>query len=94
MVTAWLGNTAAVAAKHYLQVTDADYEGAARGGAESGAVVVQKPVQQAAASNRTVPQETTQALGIQGLCRLMRLGAISCTPLMCPLKDSNLRLSD
>src|SRR5262249_33968737 len=45
VVTKWIGNSARVAQKHYLQVTDADFERAIRCGAESGAVVVQKPVQ-------------------------------------------------
>ena len=75
VVTAWLGNTAAVAAKHYLQVTEADYERAAKSGAESGAVVVQKAVQQPSAPIRTEPQETTQALGIPGL---VPIAAIEC----------------
>jgi len=42
VVCAWIGNSALVAQKHYLQVTDADFERAASrgagGGAESGAV--------------------------------------------------------
>jgi Phage integrase family len=38
VVTAWIGNSAAIAAKHYLQVTEADFEVAAKSGAESGAV--------------------------------------------------------
>jgi hypothetical protein len=51
VVCAWIGNSAAIAQKHYLQVTDADFERAAfagvEGGAESGAVAVQKAVQSA-----------------------------------------------
>ena len=30
VVTAWLGHSALIAAKHYLQVTDADFEKASR----------------------------------------------------------------
>jgi integrase len=67
VVTAWLGNTAAVAAKHYLQVTEADFNRAVESGAESGAPTVQKPVQHPAAPICTEAQETTQALGIPGL---------------------------
>ncbi len=37
VVTAWIGNSVPVAAKHYLQVTDEDFARAARGGAHSGA---------------------------------------------------------
>ncbi len=49
VVTGWLGNTASVAAKHYLQLTEAHYEKA-----------VQNPVQQAAAKgcSSTVPSST------------------------------------
>ena len=44
VATNWIGNSARVAQKHSLQVTDADFDRAIRGGAESGAVV-QNPVQ-------------------------------------------------
>jgi integrase len=47
VVCSWIGNKQAVAAEHYLQVTDADFER----GAKSGAVAVQFPMQQAAAPN-------------------------------------------
>jgi len=36
VVRTWLGNTPRTAMKHYLQVTDTDFERASRGGAESG----------------------------------------------------------
>ena len=45
VVCEWIGNSAAVAAKHYLQVTDADYEQAA-----------QKAAQQAHAESRNESQ--------------------------------------
>jgi integrase len=38
VVTEWLGNSNLIATKHYLSVTDADFDKAVRGGAESGAV--------------------------------------------------------
>jgi integrase len=47
VVCTWIGNSAAVAQKHYLQTTEADFQrasGAAESGAVSGAVVAQKPV--------------------------------------------------
>ena len=44
VVTAWLGNTASVAAKHYLQTTEEPFDKA-----------VQNPVQQASASLRNAP---------------------------------------
>src|SRR5215510_12208301 len=51
VVCAWIGNSALIAQKHYLQVTESDFEratsGGPGGGAKSGAVAVQKPVQSA-----------------------------------------------
>jgi integrase len=64
VVTAWLGNTPRIALKHYLQVTDADFEKAAQGGAKSGALIgkaAQNAAQHTHATDRTNPQETTQA---------------------------------
>jgi hypothetical protein len=37
VVVAWIGNTEAIAMKHYLQVTDAHFEPAAKGAAKSAA---------------------------------------------------------
>ena len=67
VVCAWLGNSQRVAAKHYLQVTDADYERAAEGGAKSGAQAAQNPAQHAAGDSGRLWQETTQAPECQGL---------------------------
>ena len=71
---AWIGNTAAVAAKHYLQVTDADFDRAAGGGAESGAQVVQKPVQRAAAPIRMEGKKRRKPLHYKGLCPFVATG--------------------
>ena len=57
VVTAWLGNTPRIAMKHYLQVTDDDFERAAQGGAQ----VAQNAAQHAHVSLRTHSQETTKA---------------------------------
>lgn len=51
VVTAWIGNTPKIALGHYLQTLDADFEKAVKGGAESGAVVVQNAVQSRAAAS-------------------------------------------
>jgi len=75
VVVAWIGNSAPIAAKHYLQLTDADFEKAVKGGAESGAVPVQKAVQQPAAPLRSNSQETLQAHTEYGL---VRVGAYLC----------------
>ena len=53
VVTAWLGNTPRIAMRHYLQVTDADFERASRGGAETGAQTAQKAAQHAHAADRS-----------------------------------------
>ena len=51
VVTAWLGNTPRIAMKHYLQVTDADFERAAQSGAECGALSAQNAAQRGRAAN-------------------------------------------
>src|SRR5262249_54248496 len=68
VVCAWIGNKQAVAAEHYLQVTDADFRRAAK----SGAVALQNPVQQGAAPDSTDSQETTQP---RESCGVVRDGA-------------------
>ncbi len=66
VVTSWLGNTPKIAMKHYLQVTEIDFEKAAIttceiGGAKSGAEAVQKAVQHTRTPSRTDTQETNVA---------------------------------
>lgn len=72
VVTAWIGNSAPVAAKHYLSVTDADFERAAKGhlrdDAHSDAPTTQNPTQPTTAAKRrkvpTSPQtQMPQRLG-------------------------------
>ena len=60
VVCKWLGNSQPVAARHYLQVTDAHFEQAIR----DGAGAVQNPVQQAHANpcNLKKPQQKTPVL--------------------------------
>ena len=67
VVVAWLGNSAPIAARHYLQVTDADFDRAVRGGAKSGALAAQNQAQQAAGDPGRLLQETAQAPDNQGL---------------------------
>jgi len=57
VVCEWIGNTAAVAAKHYLQVTDEHYEKA-----------VQNPVQQLHERSRKAMQQETKNPGFSGVC--------------------------
>jgi integrase len=67
VVCRWLGNSQPVATKHYLQMTDEHFNRALEGGAESGAVAVQNPVQQPAASSRKVSQKEPQPITSSGV---------------------------
>ncbi|QDU56736.1 tyrosine-type recombinase/integrase [Aeoliella mucimassa] len=69
VVTAWMGNTPKVALKHYLQVTDFDFDKGAGLSAEADAQTAQKPTQHLHASSRTETPETTQAQAGPGLMR-------------------------
>jgi hypothetical protein len=60
VVCYWIGNSEAVARDHYLQVTEEHFATASGSGAKSGALVVQKAVQQPAASSREAQQKTSQ----------------------------------
>jgi len=72
VVCAWLGNSQRVAAKHYLQVRDEDFERAASYSAESSALSTESTAQNTAqppsADSRQPSQETHNALENQGLC--------------------------
>ncbi len=81
MVCAWIGNSQPVAAKHYLQVRDDDFdratsvpqvadtrmEGGAKSGALNGETAAHKQAQPSSADFRHGPQETQKALAFQGL---------------------------
>jgi hypothetical protein len=77
VVCGWIGNSTIIAAKHYLQITEADFARAAGGGAKSGAQAVQNPVQQEAARTGTHPQESTESQDNSGDTRG---GASECEP--------------
>lgn len=67
VVCEWIGNSAPIADKHYLQVTDDHYADAGRlrtaiqGGAESGALVAQNRAQQVRAESRGDSQSKGKA---------------------------------
>ena len=67
VVVGWMGNTVSIAMRHYLLITDADFDRATQIAAESGAVALQKPVQQPHAPSRTKSHEKQQAPTEQGL---------------------------
>ncbi len=58
VVCEWIGNSAAIAQAHYLQVTDGDFDRAAK----SGAIVVQKAVQTAVDRDERELLELSQVL--------------------------------
>ena len=61
VVCAWIGNSALVAQKHYLQVTDADFDRASQaGGAESGAQAAQNRAQHDARTISHDPAEMAE----------------------------------
>ena len=61
MVCAWIGNSARVAAKHYLQVREEDFDRAANGAAKSDAKALQNPVQQPVADVSKDSQTISEA---------------------------------
>ncbi len=71
IVCRWLGNSRSIARRHYVNPRDVDFEWACRaptgGGAESGAVVVQNPVQSAPVTrgqNRAGGKESAAERGV------------------------------
>lgn len=90
VVCAWIGNSEAVAWKHYLQVTDEHFAAAARG--ESSAL--QNPVQQPAERTRIEPQgEKGRSAEVEANPEL----AICCKSLLdngIPLRGVEPRFSD
>ena len=62
VVCEWIGNSAAVAAKHYLTVREEDFQRAAQGGAKSGALGAQNQAQQPSALARTNSQDSPQVV--------------------------------
>ena len=78
VVTNWMGNTPKVALKHYLQVTDSDFELAKGSSAESNASLAQNPTQHMRAPDRNKQQRASKTLVSQGL---MPLDATACDAL-------------
>jgi integrase len=82
VVVAWLGHSVKIAQKHYTTVREEDFTKATSGsGAYSGAVVVQNAVQQAAASNRTGSQDSSEDVvdcevmrDVAGPCESVQIG--------------------
>jgi integrase len=75
VVCAWIGNSAKVATKHYLQVREEDFNRAAMGAAKSDAKALQNPVQQPAADISKNSQTISEAFENK---RVMLADATSC----------------
>jgi integrase len=86
VVCEWIGNSAAIASKHYLTVREGDFERAAK----SGALAVQNAVQQGSAGQSDVSQELAQSQGDYGV---VRDRGLLCGTSEYPRQDSNLRPS-
>jgi integrase len=70
VVTAWLGNSALIAQKHYLKVRDEDFERAAQeSAAKSAAPALQKALQQPAATERNPSQDNQKSPEKPGFLR-------------------------
>src|SRR6185312_1959291 len=86
VVCEWIGNSAAIASKHYLTVREDDFERAAK----SGAVAVQNAVQQGPAR----PGDTTQVLSqVKANCGVVQDHAKLSGTTYYPQGDSNPCLS-
>ena len=68
----WIGNTRAVATKHYLQVTDAHFERALGAALNGPRKAVQNPVQLLHARSRKGSQQEMQNPGFSGVCESLR----------------------
>jgi hypothetical protein len=71
VVSAWLGNTPRIAIKHYLQITQDDFERAANG---SGAPAVQNAVQTASATVRRTQTASADSKRSAGFSRPLSSG--------------------
>ncbi len=75
VVSHWIGNTATIAAKHYLTVREEDFERAAQGGAKSGALTAQNRAQQPSARDVQGFAKSTDA---KAGCGDMRAEPVAC----------------
>ena len=81
MVTTWLGNSAAVAVKHYLQVTDADFDRAA-------GKTARKPALSGAESGRTGSHAKNDSNANKPVCKEKRPHAETCDRSIWAIQDS------
>jgi hypothetical protein len=65
VVCTWIGNSEAVARKHYLRITEADFDRAAKSDAESDAPAAQNPAQRPVATISKEKKEKAQTFDNQ-----------------------------
>jgi site-specific recombinase XerD len=75
VVCEWIGNSPAIAARHYLQVTDEHFRRAVEQAVGGEEKAVQNPVQQAHVCTRTVPQTEGANPGFSRECEGVRAHA-------------------
>ncbi len=94
VVCAWIGNTERIAAKHYLQVTEADFDRAGSDDAQSDArpseKATQNPTQPITANSRQSGQIMPKSLENQELAASMAAGGNAWQVVQYPGQDSNL----
>jgi site-specific recombinase XerD len=94
VVCEWIGNSALIAQKHYLQVTEEDFQRAAKSGAILTETALRKGVPQLAALTGTDSQALKKKPGKTRLfCRLLRRDARWRNTQVYPQGDSNPCLS-
>jgi hypothetical protein len=89
IVAKWLGNTQAVAMRHYVDVTDADFERAVTGEETYDTKAAQKAAQHAHAMERNERQTTKAAHKKPRLCKGPRHHAKPCKPGEWRRRESN-----
>ena len=89
VVTSWIGNNAAIVAKHYLQVTE-EHFGVALARTKRRKTRRSKPAQIVAKNRTPRASRNKKPRFFRGLRHL----AVCCKLVQCPLKDSNLEPSD
>ena len=89
VVCSWIGNSEAVAAKHYLQVTDNHFELATQSNAKSNAQydarTTHNPTQPTSAKVGHQCHETRKAPETQGFCHVLADDGLCCTNVRLPI---------
>lgn len=84
VVCTWIGNTAMIAQKHYLQVPDSYFQRASQSGAKSGSLLAQKAAQSPAVTDCQEYAEIEKAPENRGFCQELALAGTSSQELGIP----------